>query len=95
MCFGDILKYLLIGAGTAAVACLVVGVAVVITQEVIKRRAKEKYRQAKFAFVKQIKNARKVKIGVFDDYSNELGEMEIESDKGVSNDVRVGQKIYM
>lgn len=94
MGFLDYLEYFLWGAAAAA-ACLVVSVAVEITQDVIRRRAKEKFERAKYALVKEIKNAKKVKVGVFGNNSNELGELVIESDKGVDKNVRVGQKIYV
>lgn len=95
MGFFDYLEYILWGAAAAAATVLVVSVTVEITQEVIRRRAKEKFERAKYALVKEIKNAKKVKVGVFGNNSNELGELEIESDNGISNNVRVGQKIYV
>ena len=95
MGFLDYLEYFLWGAAAAAAACLVVSVAVEITQDVIRRRAKEKFERAKYALVKEIKNAKKVKVGIFGNNSNELGELVIESDKGVDKNVRVGQKIYV
>ena len=91
----DLLDGLLFGAAAAAATILVIGVAVEITQDIIRRRAKEKFKQAKYALVKEIKNAKKVKVGVFGNNSNELGELVIESDKGVDKNVRVGQKIYV
>lgn len=95
MGFLDFLEYALWGAVAAAATILVVSVSVEITQDVIRRRAKEKFERAKYALVKEIKNAKKVKVGVFGNNSSKLGELEIESDKGVSNNVRVGQKIYV
>lgn len=93
MSFLDYLEYFLLGAAAAAAAYLVVNVAVEITQDVIRRRAQKNFERAKYVLVKEIKNAKKVKVGVFGNNSKELGELVIESDKGVDKDIRVGQKI--
>ena len=51
----------------------------------------DKFKDAIKAIVKD-KSVRKVKVGIFDN-TEQIGEMEIESSKGVSNSVYVGQVI--
>lgn len=54
-------------------------------------RNENKFKNAIKAIVND-KSVRKVKVGIFDTYE-QLGEMEIESSKGVSSSIYVGQII--
>ncbi len=69
-----------------------------ITAREIAKQAKEqapkKGLQAIKAMVKS-KNTKKVDIGLFNSSNEEVQQMTIESSKGVSNDLYVGQEIYI
>ena len=43
----------------------------------------------------QSKTTRKVKVGIYEENDSHLGDIELESDKGVSSDVRVGHVFYL
>lgn len=48
-----------------------------------------------FKAIIQSKTTRKVKVGIFEENDSHLGDIELESDKGVSSDVRVGHVFYL
>jgi hypothetical protein len=63
-------------------------------QEEIEARLAEESEEAFKAMIKE-KKANAVKVGVFDEEDEELGEMIVESTEGVDPNLRVGQEIML
>lgn len=59
-----------------------------------KVRAESRFKDAIKAMIKS-KTTRKVNVGIFGEYDNHLGDIELESDKGVAADVKVGHVFYL
>lgn len=65
-----------------------------ITAREIARQALKKAKNAIKALVKA-KSTKKVDVGLFNSSNEEVQQMSIESTKGVSDDIYVGQEIYI
>lgn len=84
---------LLVGAAaTAAVAAICITISELISPRQIAQTAKKKCPEAIKALVES-KDTRKVGVGLFDSNNDRVGEMTIESSKGVSSSIYVGQQI--
>lgn len=92
----DYILALLFGAAVgAAVGCAVIKIFDIIDQRSIQKAAKEKFKQAFKAIIKE-KKMNAVKVGIFDIYDDEIeSDLEIESEQGVSSDLYVGQEIRL
>lgn len=85
-----------IALGVVAAGAVVTAAVVIhkkITAQRIAEETKKKFKEAFKAKIKS-KDTKCVKVGIFDKYSNLLGDLPIESDEGVASDLRVGQVIY-
>ncbi len=81
-------------AATATVAAIVIAVNAIITAGTIREQAKMKCTSA-FKAELLSKDRRKVNVGVFDRSDTKISEMTIESSEGVSENLHVGQVIYI
>lgn len=81
---------LLIGA--IGVSVLVSTVAISIDS--LKNDVKDKYSDAFKMLIKE-KKKNAVRVGIFDNTNRHLDDMEITSSKGVSNNLKQGQTIYI
>ena len=79
-------------AATVAVAAICVTISELISPRQIAEKAKIKCPGAIKAFVES-KDTRRVCVGLFDSNNDRVGEMTIESSKGVSSSIYVGQQI--
>ncbi len=97
--FGEIFKFIVGAIATAAVAggAALIGYYVtklIIDEFFIEKEVRKKCPEA-FKVLIIEKKRKAIKCGIFDSYDEELGEMEFESEKGVSRDIYVGQEIYL
>lgn len=83
------------GLGGAAVVGIIAAIADWLTEDSISETIlqEERFKDAFKAIIND-KTTRKVKVGIFDS-SEKIGDMEIESSKGVSDSLYVGQVIYL
>lgn len=91
--FGSILAG---GAAGFATGLIIGFISELIDDDSIREevRAHNEFKNAFKAFIKD-KNVRKVKADIWDNNANNLGSIEIESSKGVSDSIYVGQTIYL
>lgn len=61
----------------------------------IREATKERYpRKGKYSFIKKIiYRAKKVKVGIYDDYGEEIGEEFYQGQDGISDEIYEGQEI--
>lgn len=87
-----------IGVGIAAAiigAAAAIVVVTIIDKVTLQKTIKEKYQNAAKAIIKS-KDTKTVVVGIYDSNNNTLAEsMKIQSDNGVSNDIKEGQILYM
>ena len=87
-----------IGVGIAAAiigAAAAIVVVTIIDKVALQKAIKEKYQNAAKALIKS-KDTKTVVVGIYDDRNRTIDEaMEIKSDSGVSQDIKVGQTIYL
>lgn len=73
---------------------IVITLACIITKEIIAQMARKKFNKAIKAEIQEAKkNA--VHVGIFDEEDNTIGEMTIESEKGVDASIKQGDVIYL
>ena len=65
----------------------------VVKTEVVKNAVKKTYKNAFQALITS-KDTKTVQVGIWD-ATKEIGEMEIKSDKGISDEIQTGQVIYI
>ena len=92
----DYLLEILLGAAAGvAIGYATYKIVGVINRRRIEQAAKEKFKQAFKAIIKE-KKKNAVKVGIFDIYDNEIeSDFKIESEQGVSSDLYVGQVIRL
>ncbi|MGN0223120.1 MAG: hypothetical protein ACI4AM_03730 [Muribaculaceae bacterium] len=92
----DYIFALLFGAAVgAAVGAATITIIDIIDQRSIQKAAKEQFKQALKAIIKE-KKKNAVKVGIFGPDDNEIeSDFEIESEKGVSSNLYVGQVIRL
>ena len=87
VCAAPIIAGSVLGAAVIIVACK-------ITKEIIAEKACKEFNEA---FKAEIQEAKKnaVHVGIFDEEDNTIGEMTIESEKGVDAYIKQGDVIYL
>lgn len=83
-------------AGGAAGAVLGLIISLFIDEDTIRDEIKEReeFKNAIKALVKS-KTTRTVNVHIFDCHDDTIGSLELTSEKGVSDDIHVGQVIYL
>jgi len=66
-----------------------------ITADAIKEKARQLGKSEAFKAMIKSKNTRRVKVGIFDRNENEIADFSMESEGGVSENLRVGQYLYL
>ena len=87
VCAAPIIAGSVLGATVITLACKV-------TKEIIAQKARKKFNEA---FKAEIQEAKKnaVHVGIFDEEDNAIGEITIESEKGVDASIKQGDVIYL
>lgn len=91
-------RLLLYVLGGAALVATAVGGGIVISKKINERRLKNAIKKEFTEAVKMIiydKNTKKVDVGIFDENNDKIKDLTVESEKGVSDELYVGQEIYL
>ena len=94
----DWLKIILCIFGGAAVITASVAGGMVIHRKINERRLKEAIKKEFSNAIKMIindKSTKKVNVGIFDEENDKIKDLEVTSDDGVSDELYVGQVIYL
>ena len=89
-----ILKIALGAVAVGAAAFATVKIYQKITGESLVDEVKGKFGSKAMKLLIKSKKTKSVNVGIFDNKNTEFDQMEIESDKGVASDLKVGQVIY-
>lgn len=92
------LKILLYALGAVALIGTAVAGGIIIHRKINERRLKRAVRKEFAQAVKMIindKSTKKVNVGIFDDENCKIKDMDVASDRGVSDEIYVGQEIYL
>lgn len=87
-----------VAVGLLAGAAVVLVADAVVSWYISRQRLKEEYNREvpeAFALLIKEKQGNAVKVGIFDEEADEIGEEVIESNRGVSSDVRQGDVIEL
>lgn len=84
------------GAAGAVVGLICAVIAELISEDNIKDeiKAREEFKNAFKALIES-KSTRTVNVTIFNKQDNNIGSFELTSEKGVSNDLHVGQILYL
>lgn len=92
------LRIILYILGGAALIATAVGGGIIISKKINEKRLKKAVKKEFTEAVKMIindKSTKKVNVGIFDENNDKIKDLTVESEKGVSDELYVGQEIYL